>query len=156
MRNALALEYRCVAKRIELCLMRVTARLIPRRLNQRFSQTGLQKASSEVKGLWAKISARGIRENKCADQHKVLRAFALDPTCGPQFANTINSTAFNRSLEEEREWISRKQLLDIYSESEAEDLVNSGAIAVRPHPDNPRPDCGDQYCHMPCALQCSV
>ena len=44
----------------------------------------------------------------------------------------------SKSVEEAREWISKKQLLDLYSESEAEELVDIGSIEVRKHPDNPR------------------
>ena len=109
------------------------------RLNERFTQTGLTKASAEVRSLWKEIQQRPAREGKRHDHHRLLHSFALGPSCGKYLTSVLQQMDFNRSLQQESEWISKKQLLDLFSESEAEGLVIAGAVEVRTHPQNPRP-----------------
>ena len=43
---------------------------------------------------------------------------------------------FNVGFKKSQEWMTRKELLDVYDESEAEEMLESGAIDVRQNPKN--------------------
>ena len=123
-----------------MCWVTLCCTIVPTmlRLNMRFTQTALPKASEETKSLWKSISQRGAREGKRHAQHRILTAFALDPSQGRQFCTAVQEMILKDSRIVDSTWMSKKELLDCYDESEAEELVESGYIVVRKHPRNPR------------------
>ena len=90
---------------------------------------------ASAKDLWDKVS--GVA-GKIANQHKMLRAWVLNPNLGEGFYQQVHELSEIHSIKRSAEWISRKQLLDGLDESEAEELIECGAIEVRKHPDNPK------------------
>ncbi len=57
---------------------------------------------------------------------------------GKNFASALQEISLTDKKVLEAKWLSRKELLEAYSESEAEELVDCGYIVTRPHPANPR------------------
>jgi hypothetical protein len=103
-----------------------------KKLNMRFTQTALKsKADGQTKTLWEQVSAKGHREGKREAQHKIRAAFALDPACGSSFATALQELSLTDTIWQNATWMSRKELLGCYSESEAEELVENGSIETR-------------------------
>jgi len=55
------------------------------KLNLRFTQTALKKASPEAKAVWDTASGTGLREGRTHAQHTVLKAWAVDPSMTSHF-----------------------------------------------------------------------
>jgi hypothetical protein len=79
-----------------------------------------------------------LKCGKRTAQHKVLIAFAIDPQLGSTFMNITQSYKMEQKRIVEEEWVSKKKILEEYDESEAEELLEIGALEKRTHPKNPR------------------
>ena len=87
--------------------------------------------------MWGQVSQIGAREGKRNAQRTILKAWCVDPEFGETFATMTSSLEIKEGMKQEEEWVSRNKLEE-YSESEAEELVDMGALKVRKHPDNPK------------------
>ena len=67
-----------------------------------------------------------------------MNAWLLDPSFGKPFVDLTMSVTRTDLHEKTSAWVSRKRLLEEYSESEADELVRCGSILTRQHSDNPR------------------
>ena len=108
-----------------------------KKLNQRFTQTVLPKGNEDAKSAWAMASKGGSRSGKVDLQHSVLKAWVLDPSLGTFFKSQVSEITSKQGIHKEKEWISRKQLLDMFDESEAEEQIELGILQWRDHPQNP-------------------
>jgi hypothetical protein len=97
----------------------------------RFSQTEVHKAPSEVVTLYNSIRTRSQRMNRTSDLRRVVLAWIACPDYGNVFSQMTMTLRTSTKVEKEEEWVSRKVLLTQYDSSEAEELVSTGAIAVR-------------------------
>lgn len=104
------------------------------KLNLRFTQTALKKLPPQIQQAWQDASQGPGKQQR---QHTILQAFGEDPTCGKHFLSKVQDFIESSKISVETQWISRKQLLAEFDESEAEELVEQGVLAVRKHPDNP-------------------
>ena len=108
-----------------------------KRINERFTQTTLSKQPA-AKKVWERIKEESLAGSKQKNQRQVLEAFLLDPTCGKFFVEQTQNLAFGKNYSKEATWMSRKQLLDVYDESEAEEMLENGSLTYRTHPNNPK------------------
>ncbi|CAK0816162.1 unnamed protein product, partial [Prorocentrum cordatum] len=67
-------------------------------------------------------------EGKKVSKAKMLAAFLKDPNLGDTFMTMCQQLQYSEKVDCEEEWVSRKQLLDVYSESEAEEMINEQKI----------------------------
>jgi len=44
----------------------------------------------------------------------------------------------SKSIKASKQWVSKKQILDEFSESEAEEMIHNGALEYRKNPLNPK------------------
>eukprot|EP00959_Pyramimonas_sp_CCMP1952_P317273 6640263-Pyramimonas_sp.AAC.1 len=61
----------------------------------------------------------------------MLMGYLVDPTLGDHFMSITQRLSFSEAVEREEEWCSRKQLLDKYDESEAEEMIAEQKIMAR-------------------------
>jgi hypothetical protein len=108
-----------------------------KRINERFTQTTLSKQPA-AKKVWERIKAESLAGSKQKNQRQVLEAFLLDPACGKFFVEQTQKLTFGKNYSKEATWMSRKQLLDVYDESEAEEMLENGSLTYRTHPKNPK------------------
>ena len=108
-----------------------------KKINQRFTQTVLPKNPATNK-QWADISANAKPGTKTDLQHRVLQAWVLDPKLGKFFQTQITEIITSHIVKQEIRWISKKELLNDLDESEAEEMLESGALVHRKHPLNPK------------------
>lgn len=104
-------------------------------INERFTQTTLAK-KPDAKKVWDRIKEESVAGTKHTNQRRVLEAFLLDPSCGDFFLEQTQKLSFGRTVAKEATWMSRKQLLDIYDESEAEEMLENGSLQYRSNPKN--------------------
>eukprot|EP00959_Pyramimonas_sp_CCMP1952_P188729 3947403-Pyramimonas_sp.AAC.1 len=57
--------------------------------------------------------------------------FLKDPTLQDTYMSITSPLVFTEEVEEESEWISKKQLLEQYDSSEAEEMIESEKILVQ-------------------------
>ena len=101
----------------------------------RFTQTAMA-TKPDVKKVWERIKNESEAGTKRANQRRVLEAFLLDPSCGDFFLEQAQTLSFGGSCSKESTWLSRKQLLDVYDESEAEEMLENGSLQYRANPKN--------------------
>ena len=94
--------------------------------------------NAEAKSVWERLKQTSQPGQLQHSQRKILKAFLLDPECSTVFLEHTAGVCEEHHVEEEEEWISRKQLLDLYEESEAEEMLETGALQYRKHPKNPK------------------
>ena len=103
----------------------------------RFTQTAVKKDAEAAK-KWDLINSQAKPGTKVDLQHKVLTAWVLDPKLGQFFHSQVTDIITNHCFEQKVSWISKKQLLEVYDESEAEELIEAGHLQWRKHPANPK------------------
>ena len=106
-----------------------------KKINQRFTQTAMA-TKPDAKKVWERIKDESRAGTKQANQRRVLEAFLLDPSCGDFFLEQAQTLSFGGSCSKESTWLSRKQLLDVYDESEAEEMLENGSLQYRANPKN--------------------
>ena len=103
-------------------------------LNQRWSQTILPKQPEDVQSQWAACS--DVKGQKIALQHKVIGAWLVDPTLGKTFKQQLSEVVELKGQTKESQWITKKELLLTMDESEAEEMLECGALEYRRNPLN--------------------
>eukprot|EP00959_Pyramimonas_sp_CCMP1952_P162419 3395885-Pyramimonas_sp.AAC.1 len=70
---------------------------------------------------------RGGEKNNVA-KSKLLMGYLADPELGESFMEVVGIICFTETVEQEPAWMSKKQLKDAHSSSEAEEMISEGRI----------------------------
>eukprot|EP00959_Pyramimonas_sp_CCMP1952_P223296 4668070-Pyramimonas_sp.AAC.1 len=65
---------------------------------------------------------------KQATKARMLMGYLVDPSLGELFMSATQKLSFQEDVSREERWISRKQLLDMFDESEAEEMISEQKI----------------------------
>lgn len=71
-----------------------------------------------------------------ANKRKIVHGWILDPQFQDGFYGSISGINTTESIGRKSEWMSKKEVLDKYDESEAEEMVEAGTLNRRRNPKN--------------------
>jgi cell division protein FtsL len=94
----------------------------------------LPKQDEETKSQWSLCSEQ--KGQKISLQHKIICAWLVDPTCGKTFKQQVSEVVELKGQTKESQWVTKKELLSTMDESEAEEMLECGAIEWRRNPLN--------------------
>ena len=60
----------------------------------------------------------------------------MDPQCGSFFKTRLDTVTSSKSIKATKQWVSKKQILSEYSDSEAEEMIQNGSLEYRKNPLN--------------------
>ena len=98
------------------------------KLYNRFNQTQVHKLSEDTQTLWKQMKENTDKSLKGQEQRKIIKAWIIDPGEGAAFAKYTGEMLKERGCSQKKKWLSRKQLLDMFSDSEAEEQVRSMTV----------------------------
>eukprot|EP00959_Pyramimonas_sp_CCMP1952_P197897 4138832-Pyramimonas_sp.AAC.1 len=73
-------------------------------------------------------NTKGDGDKKNVTKNRLLMGFLADPELGESFMKVVSSITFSEEVSQNETWLTKKQLKDVYSSSEAEEMIAEGKI----------------------------
>ena len=102
-----------------------------KQLSSKF-KTAIVKAGSEANSVWSE-ACKAPAGLKLDAKQTVVKSWIMDKTRGQTFTKYAEKIIQDKSLKQEEEPMSMKELLNKYTDQEVQDLLETGGISERRH-----------------------